>query len=388
MSETNVNLGRLALGYAPLLNKGNDVLGTRVTLMPLRADAELDAAPLLQVLEEFLGSQPVVLNVQHEALLRDLVQMPLPEAWRLELPAFLAADASLAAPLETLRRRQALLLRGTATAPSAQQTVVLDADQLAHHLAQGQVLSNPVLLCSVRGQTALAQAFERGASGVMGWPMGGHYEALADQTRQDVGADLRVIMDLMSKVDQGEDVEQLETTLKRDPNLAFRLLRYMNSAAFGLPVEVSSFRHALMLLGYGRLKRWLALLLATASKDARLRPIMFAALRRGLLLEELGQSLSDATQRDELFICGLFSLLDHLLQQPFAQLLDSIPVPQRVHQALVEHSGPYLPYVQLAQAIEAESLFDIRDTATALMITQSEITRAVLCALAKAHVLS
>jgi c-di-GMP-related signal transduction protein len=38
--------------------------------------------------------------------------------------------------------------------------------------------------------------------------------------------------------------------LKNDPTLAFRLLRYINSPAFGLSVEISSFRHALMILGY------------------------------------------------------------------------------------------------------------------------------------------
>ena len=98
----------------------------------------------------------------------------------------------------------------------------------------------------------------------------------------------------VARVDQGDDIERLEQTLKRDPSLAFKLLRYLNSAAFGLPVEVTSFRHAIMLLGYARLKRWLALLLTTASKDHNMRPIMFGALRRGLLLEELAQRLRGA----------------------------------------------------------------------------------------------
>ena len=75
--------------------------------------------------------------------------------------------------------------------------------------------------------------------------------------------------------------------LKRDPTLAFRLMRYLNSPAFGLSVEINSFGHALMLLGYQRLKRWLALLLASASTDVNMKPVMYAAVRRGLLMEEL-----------------------------------------------------------------------------------------------------
>jgi EAL and modified HD-GYP domain-containing signal transduction protein len=199
-----------------------------------------------------------------------------------------------------------------------------------------------------------------------------------------VQADLQVIMELMSRVDQGEPAEKMEATLRRDPSLAFKLLRYLNSAAFGLSVEVSSFRHALMLLGYSRLKRWLALLLTTASKDANMRPVMFAAVRRGLLMEELAGANAESEVRDEMFICGMFSLLDRMLHQPFDQLLQSVPVPERVSQALVKHSGPYHPYLELARAIEAESLFDFRTAADQLMLSPEEINHAVLRALGKA----
>jgi EAL and modified HD-GYP domain-containing signal transduction protein len=192
-------------------------------------------------------------------------------------------------------------------------------------------------------------------------------------------------MQLMAQLDQGEDIEKLEATLKRDPSLAFKLLRYLNSAAFGLAVEVSSFRHAIMLLGYARLKRWLALLLATASKDHAMRPVMFGALRRGLLMEELSKSLGDNEARDEMFICGLFSLLDHMLKQPFDKLLQAIPMPERVRQALVEGSGPFQPYLELVRAIEAESVFDYRQAAEQLMLEPLEINHCLLRALTKAN---
>ena len=107
---------------------------------------------------------------------------------------------------------------------------------------------------------------------------------------------MQVIVELIHRVDNEEPIDKLEATLKRDPSLAFKLLRYINSPAFGLRVEVSSFRHAIMLLGYQRLKRWLALLLATASKDVNLRPVMFAAVRRGLLMEELVARLAATTR--------------------------------------------------------------------------------------------
>jgi EAL and modified HD-GYP domain-containing signal transduction protein len=161
-------------------------------------------------------------------------------------------------------------------------------------------------------------------------------------------------------------------------------MRYINSPAFGLSVEISSFRHAIMMLGYERLKRWLALLLATAGKDNNLKPVMFAAVRRGLLMEELVRSSGDDEMRSEMFICGVFSLLDRMFKQPFTELMRSIPVPQRVYQALAEGSGPYQPYFDVVKAIEGESLYDFRAAAESTFMSVSEINRAQLRALTAA----
>jgi c-di-GMP phosphodiesterase len=217
---------------------------------------------------------------------------------------------------------------------------------------------------------------------VAGWPFG---EPPAQSVgKKAVAPELQVILELINRVDREEPVERLEAVLKNDPTLAFRLLRYINSPGFGLSVEIGSFGHALMMLGYQRLKRWLALLLASASKDANMRPVMFAAVRRGLIMEELVKSSGDAEMRGELFICGVFSLLDRLLGQPFADLLNAVPMPERVRQALLGEAGPFLPYLELVQAIEQESVIDVRERADTLMLGVSEVNRALLSALATA----
>jgi len=192
---------------------------------------------------------------------------------------------------------------------------------------------------------------------------------------------MQIVVELIHRVDNEDGVDKLENTLKRDPSLAFKLLRYINSPAFGLRVEISSFRHAIMLLGYQRLKRWLALLLATASKDVNLRPVMFAAVRRGLLMEELVAGNGDEEMRSEMFICGVFSLLDRMFQESFAKLLGSIPVPERVYQALVKSEGPFQPYLAMVKAAEGESVHDYREAAEQLLMSIAEINRAQLRAL-------
>lgn len=374
----------VALGYAPVIDRQRNIAGTRLTLVPLRADARTDHAELLAALAATWPQGGAVISAQGEALLAALLAQPPAEPTQIEVPAFIAADAAHGDAIAALKAAgHRGLLKGLPNAPlpaavgAAFRQVVLEPGQAAP-------AGVAVVHAGVRGADAIDASFKAGAEIVIGWPMDGPYEATAGAAKTEIAADLQVIMELISRVDEGEDVERLEQTLKRDPSLAFKLLRYMNSAAFGLPVEVSSFRHAIMLLGYARLKRWLALLLTTASKDHSMRPIMFGAVRRGLLMEEFAASIEDREQRDEMFICGLFSLLDHMLKAPFEKLLQSIPVPERVRQALVDDSGPFHPYLELVRAIESESVFDYRERADALMLGAGEINACVLRALHKA----
>ena len=389
MTEHHSILGALALGYAPMIDPQRIVAATRLTVFPLRPDARLDAGELLAAVAEVwpAGGKPALLHVLSESLLQDLLAAAPSANLMLEVPSFMVAGQAEAL-LALKRRGSTLLLKGRPLAPLAPELqacfkyLVQDLDDAR---AQPAPAGLPRLVSAVRGAAALEDCFAQGAQAVLGWPMEGRFEAPeGGSAKAEVQADLQVIVQLMSQVDQGEDIDKMEATLKRDPSLAFKLLRYMNSAAFGLPVEVSSFRHAIMLLGMARLKRWLALLLTTASKDHTMRPIMFGALRRGLLMEELAKGMDDREMRDEMFICGLFSLLDHMLKQPFARLLQAIPVPERVRQALVDDGGPYQPYLELVRAIEAESVFDYRHAAEQLLLDAQEINHAVLRALAKA----
>jgi EAL and modified HD-GYP domain-containing signal transduction protein len=311
----------------------------------------------------------------------------------IEVPAFMAVDPANVEALCALHAHgTTLLLKGRPlkelpreVLPCFKYSIIdLADDRRLSEVAPPAQMARSILhvQSGVRSVADMEACFARGAQAVLGWPIDDAVTTtVASRGGAPAAPGMQTIVELIRQVDKEEPIERLEGTLKRDPALAFKLLRYINSPAFGLRVEISSFRHAIMMLGYKRLKRWLALLLATASKDVNLKPVMFAAVRRGLLMEELVRSNGDEEMRNEMFICGVFSLLDRMFQQSFAQLLDTIPVPQRVHQALVDNSGPFQPYVELVHAIEGEALFEFRDAADKLMMSVSEINRAELRAL-------
>ncbi len=394
MSEAAI-LGQVALGYSPFIDRNRAVSATRLTVFPLRPDAVLDVGQLLHEVGNVwpASGARVSLNIISESLLQDLMLARPSANLMVEIPAFMAVDP---ANVESLRALHAngstMLLKGRPlkelprdVLPCFKYSIVDLADERRlNEPAPPPGVTRSILhvQSGVRTVADMEGAFARGAEAVLGWPIDDAVTTTAARTGQkEAGPGMQAIVKLISQVDKEEPLEKLENTLKLDPPLAFKLLRYINSPAFGLRVEISSFRHAIMMLGYQRLKRWLALLLATASKDVNLKPVMFAAVRRGLLMEELVRGAGDEEMRNEMFICGVFSLLDRMFQQPFATLLDTIPVPERVRQALSEQTGPFQPYMELVQAVEGESLFEFRDAADKLMMSVSEINRAQLRAL-------
>jgi EAL and modified HD-GYP domain-containing signal transduction protein len=388
-------LGQVALGYSPFIDRNRAVSATRLTVFPLRPDAVLDVGQLLHEVGNVwpaTGAR-VSLNIVSESLLQELMQAQPSANLMVEVPAFMAVDAANVDALRALHASgSTLLLKGRPLRDLPREVLPCFKYSIID-LADDRRLSEPStpsgvtrsighVQSGVRTMVEMEAAFARGAEAVLGWPIDDAVSTTAARGGQTTAAPgMAAIVELIRQVDKEEPIEKLENTLKRDPALAFKLLRYINSPAFGLRVEINSFRHAIMMLGYQRLKRWLALLLATASKDVNLKPVMFAAVRRGLLMEELVRGGGDEEMRNEMFICGVFSLLDRMFQQPFSQLLATIPVPERVSQALGHNTGPFQPYVELVKAVEGDSLFDVRDAAETLMMSVSEINRAVLRAL-------
>jgi len=334
-------------------------------------------------------------SVQHlagEALLKAMMGINPGPHVLLEVPAFMAADPAHTAALQGLHAGGTpLMLKGRPQQPLLPEVLACFSHSVVdindeRRTGVGQAAAQRRITTvqdGIRSSADVKAAFEHGAVAVMGWQFDDPPPGAS--ARGKVPPDIQVVMELVGAVDREEHVSKLETILKRDPTVAFRLMRYLNSPAFGLSVEINSFGHALMLLGYARLKRWLALLLASSTKDANAKPLMFAALRRGLLLEELVRHQGDAEMRSEIFICGVFSLLDRLLNQPFGELLASVPVPERVRQALAEDDGPFHPYMELVRAIESSAVFDIRECSERLLLGPAEVNRALLLALAGAR---
>lgn len=129
--------------------------------------------------------------------------------------------------------------------------------------------------------------------------------------------------------------ERLETIVKQDLSITYRLLRHVNSAAFGFVMEIKSLRHALTLLGLNEIRRWASVwAMADLSRDTP-GELVVESVFRGRFCELLAASTMLRARAPELFLMGLFSHLDAIVGRPLDEILSALPVPHDVRDALL-----------------------------------------------------
>lgn len=195
------------------------------------------------------------------------------------------------------------------------------------------------------------------------------------------------ILQLINLVRKQASTAEIEEVLKRDPTLSFNLLRFINSAGFGLRTEITSFKHAVMLLGLKKLFKWAALLLTTSTAGGVVPALGTTAVVRGRLMELLAAEALAPDECDHAFVVGIFSLLDSLLGIPLETALASLTLPESVTQALLDRTGPLAEYLNLTLACESGDDAAFAISAKALQLSEKQINWAHLQALAWAETL-
>lgn len=157
--------------------------------------------------------------------------------------------------------------------------------------------------------------------------------------RKGVEANKAVVFDLLNKLQQPDvGFDELEALLAHDITLSYKLLRYINSAAFSLRREVDSIKDAIVLLGIDNVKHWVSLILMTRMDESKPLELITTALVRARMCELLAD-LWHPEVRHQMFIVGLFSVLDALMDQPMVELLDTIILSTPVKLALLDQEG-------------------------------------------------
>ena len=372
----------------PVVNRTHKIIANRFIL---GGSSAADAADILNDLTDVWpgGDNSVFVSLPHAEHLTGIADWVAAENALLEISSLLFADELIAETRAALDGQVLGLCvdfnpsyAGKAFSAGVPfRFVAFDAGtfspaQLKMLVAKTQPFGIPIAF-NVESAQEFRAVLDSGVTATAGW----FFKAPGATPAKTLNPGQAHIIRVLNLVRQGADVKQVEDALKQDVALSYKLLRYINSAGFGLAVEIQSFKHAVTLLGYEKLNRWLSLLLVTASQDPLSPALLHTALTRARFMESLATGLVDKAELDNLFIAGAFSLLDILLGVSMETALESMYLPESITDALLLHGGTYGPFLELAIASERADARNLAEQAAMLGLSASKVNRALLEAL-------
>lgn len=182
---------------------------------------------------------------------------------------------------------------------------------------------------------------------------------------------------LVAELNEPElNFDELASIVSQDLSFTYSLLRLVNSAAYARRHYISSVKHALVILGERELKKWVALMALQRMSTSRPEGPITTSLVRARFIELLAQHTEWSHRKDELYLGGLFSLLDVLLQRPLVDILDELQLAPDINEMLLRGTGNCGDLWSLMLAYERGDWDSVESWAFRLGMESASITQA------------
>jgi len=196
---------------------------------------------------------------------------------------------------------------------------------------------------------------------------------------------LRVI-EVLNMIRAGAEFGAIADCLRTEPVMTYKLLRYINSPGVGLQRKIGEISQALLVLGRERFHRWLSLMLFDFNKMGYHENVLNEqVLARARFLEMLAGQGRVPAEADQLFMTGLFSLLDVMMDQPLTEVLKQVSLPEAVAAALKGEPGVMRDALLLATAVESGTTDEMDAAAVKCGLDAVVVTSKMIEALAWAQ---
>ncbi|MBP2633841.1 MAG: diguanylate phosphodiesterase [Firmicutes bacterium] len=142
---------------------------------------------------------------------------------------------------------------------------------------------------------------------------------------------------ILREINQPEiDFKKIETIIKQDVSLSYKLLKFINSSIFGFKTTISSLQHALTLLGQKEISKWISLIALKGVAEDKPSELILNSLIRARFAEKLATTRMSKSRSSDAFLMGMLSHIDVLLDRPLTAILNEISLDEEIKQALLE----------------------------------------------------
>jgi len=190
------------------------------------------------------------------------------------------------------------------------------------------------------------------------------------------------LLQIIGELNRGDDadVNRLEDLIKSDVFLSYRLLQYMNSAFYHLPNKITSIRGAIVYLGLIEVRKLVTLLATAKLADSKPNELIRTSVLRAKLCELAGQTGGYQGDLSELFLLGLFSLMDAILDTEMELIINQLPLSEQLKLALISKEGDLAYYLEFVFNYERglwDNCRDLSDDSRPIKLTIEKYTEAI-----------
>ncbi|MBA3006739.1 MAG: HDOD domain-containing protein [Proteobacteria bacterium] len=170
-------------------------------------------------------------------------------------------------------------------------------------------------------------------------------------TQKDISPIKQHILQLLIRVFQEDcTVTDLEKIISRDVSMSYKLLKYINSAHFARVTPLSSVRQGIAFLGMNEIRAFVTIIATSKLCQDKPNELLRSSVIRARFLEHIAAEVG--RDKEELFMLGLFSLIDAMLNISMDELIPRLRLNERLQNALVKREGELLTYLQMVELYE------------------------------------
>lgn len=180
----------------------------------------------------------------------------------------------------------------------------------------------------------------------------------------------QLLKDLYS---QEFEFDHIENIIKRDVSLSYKLLKYINSAIFCFRSEINSIKQALVVLGQKGIKKWLTLVALKGIGREKPDELLITAICRALFCESIAPKIDLSNRSSDLFLMGMFSLIDAFLDQQLSTILNELPISKEIKNALLGEQSEFKNVYDLVLFYEKGDWENLLVITEKLKLSETEI---------------
>lgn len=344
----------------------------------------------LMDMDTITGGKKAFINVTRETLVKDYTAVLPKDKTVVELLEMIEPDPEVLAACRNLKNNGYLLALDDFVyqdryKPLLELADIIKVDFLATELDERRALVERLarkgmhfLAEKVETWEVYQEAVEMGYSYFQGY----FFSKPTILSGKDIPGFKLHYLQILKEIQRPElDYGEFEGVIKREMSLSYKLLRYINSAFFGFSVEINSIRHAMVLLGENDVKKWASLLALASMADDKPDELVVQAVLRAKFCESLAPRVGFGARAQDLFLMGMFSLIDAIMSRPLPDVLGQMPIADDVKSALMGNEGKLNDIYQFVLAYERADWKRFQELAEKLKIDEEGISTLYLKAL-------